>query len=49
MRILWNLLIFTDEEGRNDHVSRETLTAHWFTHRPGHLAGFSLYSVSTLE
>ena len=27
VRILWNLRVITDEEGRNYHVSRETLTA----------------------
>ena len=27
VRILWNLRVITHEEGRNYHVSRETLTA----------------------
>ena len=27
VRILWNLRVITGQEGRNHHVSRETLTA----------------------
>lgn len=29
VRILWNLLVIADQEGRNYHVSSEALTAHF--------------------